>query len=71
MKIKHGKLLKQAILMAEELFPEPKSGKKKKEFVVDLINSKIDLPILGERAEERLISFAIDMLVDVLEDLKK
>ena len=29
-----GKILQQAIIMAEDLFPGPKKGKKKKEWVV-------------------------------------
>tara|TARA_Y100001938_G_scaffold150946_1_gene244586 strand:- start:27013 stop:27222 length:210 start_codon:yes stop_codon:yes gene_type:complete len=69
--MKYGKLLKQAILMAEEMFPEPKSGKRKKKWVINFINEHVNLPILNERQEERLIGFAVDALCDLLEELKK
>jgi len=69
--MKYGKLLKQAILMAEEMFPEPKSGKRKKKWVINFINEHVNLPILNERQEERLIGFAVDALCDLIEELKK
>lgn len=65
-RIKHGRLIKQAVLMAEELFPEPKSGKLKRDFVVTFINERVNLPWLNERQEERILTFAIDCLCDVL-----
>ena len=70
-KINRGNIIKQAVLMAEDLFPEPKSGKKKRDWVVTFVNEHVNLPILNERQEERIISFAVDMLCDVLFSLKK
>tara|TARA_R110000823_G_C15852881_1_gene492328 strand:- start:91 stop:309 length:219 start_codon:yes stop_codon:yes gene_type:complete len=70
-KINRGKVLKQAILMAEDLFPEPKSGKKKKAWCVEFINSHVNMPLLSERQEERIISFAVDMVCDLLFSLDK
>tara|TARA_A100001515_G_scaffold35499_1_gene27682 strand:+ start:9186 stop:9368 length:183 start_codon:yes stop_codon:yes gene_type:complete len=52
--------------MAEELFPEKGSGKKKRAWVVDLINDKINMPILNERQEERVIAFAVDMICELV-----
>ena len=70
-KFNRGKILKQAILMAEDLFPEPKSGKKKRKWVVDFINEHVNVPILNERQEARAIGFAVDMVCDLLDSLKK
>jgi len=58
-----GPILVNAIQMAESLFAEtPKSGPAKKEFVVDFVNKHIDLPLLSERQEERLLSLTVDVL---------
>jgi|TARA_R110000744_G_scaffold127997_1_gene234988 hypothetical protein len=70
-KINRGKVLKQAILMAEDLFPEPKSGKKKRAWCVEFINSHVNVPLLNERQEAKAIGFAIDMICDLLDSLKK
>ena len=60
---KLGPVLINAIQMAEELFAEvPKSGKAKKEWVVDFVNKHVDLPLLNERQEERLLSLTVDVL---------
>lgn len=69
--MKRGKLIKQAILMAEELFPEKGKGAEKKAWVVDLINSKVNIPVLNERQEERVISFAVDMICELVFDAAK
>ena len=70
-KIRRGQVIKQAIMMAEQLFPEPKSGKKKRDWVVAFINEHVNLPLLNERQEERVIGFAVDVAVDLLQDLLK
>jgi len=70
-KFNRGKILKQAILMAEDLFPEPKSGKKKRKWVVDFINEHVNVPILNERQEAKAIGFAVDVVCDLLDSLKK
>ena len=65
-KVNRAKIMKQAILIAEDLFPEPKSGAKKQKFVVDFINTHVNLPLLNERQEERLIAFAVTIVCDLL-----
>ena len=65
-----GKILRQAITMAEELFPEPKSGKKKRQWVVTFINEHINLPLLNERQEEKVIGFAVDIVCDLIKSAK-
>ena len=64
-----GKVISSAIQFAENLFPDPKSGETKKAFVVDLINSKVDIPILTENQEEVLLSVMIDVICTLV--LKK
>jgi len=61
-----GKILQQAILMAEDLFPEPGSGKEKRKWVVTFVNEHVNFPILNERQEERVIGFAVDLLCDLM-----
>jgi len=61
-----GKLLKQAICMAEVLFPDAGSGAEKREWVVDLVNEKLDIPFLNERQESQLLGIIIDVLVDLV-----
>ena len=65
-KIKRAQIMQKAILIAEDLFPEPKSGPEKRAFVVDFINERVNLPLLNERQEERLIGFAIDILCEIM-----
>ncbi|HIA03803.1 MAG TPA: hypothetical protein EYN66_18180 [Myxococcales bacterium] len=71
LKFNRGKILKQAILMAEDLFPEPQSGKKKRKWVVDFINEHINVPVLNERQEAKVIGFAVDIVCDLLVSQKK
>jgi|TARA_Y100000310_G_scaffold20233_1_gene19732 hypothetical protein len=61
-----GKVLKQAIQMAEVLFPDAGSGAEKREWVVDLVNEKLDIPFLNERQESQLLGILIDVLVDLV-----
>ena len=61
-----GKILQQAIIMAEDIFPGPKKGKKKRAWVIKFINEHVNIPILNERQEERIIGFAVDMLCDLM-----
>ena len=69
--MKRGKIIKQAVLMAEDLFPEPKSGKQKRKWVVEFINEHINVPFLNERQEAKAIGFAVDVVCDLLQDALK
>lgn len=69
--MKKGLLLKHAVMMAEEIFPEPKSGKKKRKWVIDFINDHVNVPILNERQEAKAIGFAVDVICDLADDLFK
>ena len=63
-KINRADVIKHAVLMAEDLFPSPKSGKAKREFVIDLINDKVNLPILNEKQEAVVIGLMVDLVCD-------
>ena len=62
---KLGQVLLAAIHLAEELFPEPKSGETKREWVVNLLNEKIDIPLLTEGMEARILGLLIDVICDI------
>jgi|TARA_R100000808_G_scaffold5066_1_gene15725 hypothetical protein len=61
-----GKILQQAIIMAEDLFPGPKKGKEKRAWVIKFINEHVNFPILNERQEAKIIGFAVDVLCDLM-----
>jgi hypothetical protein len=69
--MKRGEIIRQAILMAENLFPEQGSGAKKRKWVVDFINDNVNLPLLNERQEERVIGFAVDIVCELVFDAVK
>tara|TARA_R110000824_G_scaffold81692_7_gene205241 strand:- start:2486 stop:2707 length:222 start_codon:yes stop_codon:yes gene_type:complete len=59
---KVGNIVKNAIMLAEDLFPDKGSGSTKKAFVINLINDRVDIPILNEGQEEAIISILIDVI---------
>jgi len=61
-----GKVLTRAIQMAEVLFPEAGSGAEKREWVVDTVNAKLDIPFLSERQESLILGIIIDVIVDLV-----
>ena len=65
-KINRGDIMRQAIIMAEGLYPEPKSGKKKQKWVVTFINEPVNIPLLNERQEAKVIAFAVDLFCDLV-----
>lgn len=69
--MRRGEIIRQAILMAENLFPEQGSGAKKRKWVVDFINDNVNLPLLNERQEERVIGFAVDIVCELVFDAVK
>jgi hypothetical protein len=69
--MKRGEIIRQAVLMAENLFPEQGSGAKKRKWVVDFINDNVNLPLLNERQEERVIGFAVDIVCELVFDAVK
>ena len=61
-----GKVLIRAIQMAEVLFPDAGSGAEKREWVVDTVNAKLDIPFLSERQESLILGIIIDVIVDMV-----
>jgi hypothetical protein len=60
-------LLQQTVELAEVLWSGyVKAGDAKKEWVVDLINDKVNIPWLNESMEGRLISFLVDLAASAL-----
>lgn len=68
-KIRRGHIYRQAIMMAETLFPEPKQGAKKRAWVIKFINEQVNVPILNERQEEKVIGLIVDAVCDVVKAL--
>ena len=58
-----ARILTKAVWLAEELFPEPGEGPKKKEWVVEFISERVDIPGLGERLEKRILKVLVDVVV--------
>lgn len=55
-----------AVKTAEELYSGiPRSGKDKKKFVVDILNDRIDIPLLGEKTEAKFFGLVVDIVVEV------
>ena len=76
MKLKNVRAIARTILRtvqaAEELYSEiPKSGPEKKQWVVDTLNDKINIPFIGERTEEKIFGVIVDIVVDVWQDQSK
>lgn len=63
---KLGVLIATACREAEKLFPETKSGDQKKEWVVDLLNKKVDIPLMTEKQEAALLGLLVDVVCDVI-----
>lgn len=42
-----------------------------KKYFVKYLNKKIDLPIIGEKAEKKLFSIAIDIIIEAMQKNKK
>jgi len=64
---KAASVIKDAVVLAEGLWEGyDKAGEAKKQFVVDLLNERIDLPFIGEKTEEKLLSLIIDVIVELV-----
>lgn len=61
-----GKVLKSAIEMAEVIFPDQGTGPTKREFVVDLVNSKIDIPLITEAQEKVILGILVDVVCSLV-----
>ena len=70
MKLSNVKKIARTILntvkAAEDLFSDiPKSGSAKKEWVVEVLNDKINIPFIGEKTEAKIFGVIVDIVVEV------
>jgi hypothetical protein len=67
---KIGRLFKKTVELSEVMHPGRRRGKAKKEWAVKFItkelNKRIDLPLLNEEQEAAVISWAVDLVVDLV-----
>ena len=61
-----GKLAAKAVEIAEELFPETGAGKQKRQWVIEFLNDKINLPGINENLEARVLGVLVDIVVDLV-----
>lgn len=61
------KITEQLVVAAEGLFGAS-TGEQKKQWVVDQLNARIDIPVLGEKTEELIFSVLVEITLDVLEE---
>tara|TARA_R100001086_G_scaffold53381_1_gene23842 strand:+ start:15753 stop:15974 length:222 start_codon:yes stop_codon:yes gene_type:complete len=59
------RILKAAIRLAHELFPEDEGERKK--WLVKTIAGRIDIPMINERTEEKILSAIIDLIEDLVD----
>ena len=63
---KLGLLVEAACRAAELLFPEKKSGAAKREWVVDVLNKKLNIPFLSEKQEADILGIVVDVVCDLI-----
>jgi len=65
-----GRTLLNAIRTAEDLFSDiPNSGADKKQWVVEILNDKINIPFIGEKTEAKVFGVIVDIVVEVWKEL--
>ena len=60
-----GLILKSACEMANDLMPEA-GNEEKRDWVVALINQKLDIPLLNEDQEEVVLGILVDVTCDLI-----
>ena len=59
------RVLKAAVRLAHELFPEDEG--QRREWLVSTIAGAIDIPLLSEKAEKKMLAAVIDLIEDLVE----
>ena len=59
------RLLSAAVKLAHELFPEDEG--QRREWLVDTISGAIDIPLLSERAEKKMLAAIIELIEDLVD----
>lgn len=57
------RVVSKVVQLTEMIFPEAKTGAQKRETAVTLLRDSLDIPILGEQAEEAVWGVLIDLVV--------
>tara|TARA_Y100001963_G_scaffold70121_1_gene97616 strand:+ start:291 stop:506 length:216 start_codon:yes stop_codon:yes gene_type:complete len=59
------RLLSAAVRLAHELFPEDEG--QRRQWLVETISGAIDIPLVGERAERKLVDAVLDLIEDLVD----
>ena len=59
------RLLSAAVKLAHELFPEDEG--QRREWLVGTISGAIDIPLLSERAEKKMLAAIIELIEDLVD----
>ena len=60
-----GLILKNACEVADDLMPHS-SNEEKRDWVVSLLNQKLDIPLLSEDQEEAVLGILVDVTCDLI-----
>lgn len=59
------RLLSAAVKLAHELFPEDEG--QRREWLVETIAGAIDIPLLSQRAEKKMLTAIIELIEDLVD----
>ena len=59
------RLLSAAVRLSHELFPEDEG--QRRQWLVETISGAIDIPLVGERAERKLVDAVLDLIEDLVD----
>ena len=59
------RLVSAAVRLAHELFPEDEG--QRRQWLVETISGAIDIPLVGERAERKLVDAVLDLIEDLVD----
>ena len=68
---KIGALIEHGLGAAQVLYPGDENRNEQKEWVIDLVNSQVDLPILNEGQERIIIGIIVDIIDGVIANARK
>ena len=66
-----ARLVDTMVLAAEMMFPIPKSGSEKRAWVIEQINDRVNIPVVGEKVEAQVIGFLVDFAIQMYNDIRE
>ena len=66
-----ARLVDTMVLAAEMMFPIPKSGPEKRAWVIEQINDRVNIPVVGEKVEAQVIGFLVDFAIQMYIDIRE